>query len=101
MEILSVRYRTFMVNPGVDGTMCEMEVWGGRRSWFVSVLVCAGEHFIAARNSPYDDMFNTPCGEQSDIGVLRRFEDREKACANPRYGKAFQKLCAVLDKIME
>lgn len=26
MEILSVRYRTFMVGPGVDATMCEMRI---------------------------------------------------------------------------
>ena len=90
-----------MVGPGVDATMCEMEVWNGRRSWFASVMVCAGEHFLAARRSPYDDMFEPKRGKTSDLGVLRRFEEREKACANPRYGKVFRKLCAVLDQIKE
>ena len=101
MEILSVRYRTFMVGPGVDATMCEMEIYDGRRSWFVSVTVCVGEHFLATRCSPYDDMFAEKDDEQSDLGVLRDCEGREKACADRRYGKAFRKLCAVLDQIKE
>lgn len=101
MEILSVRYRTFLVGPGVDATACEMEVREGRRDWFVYVTVCVGEQFLAARRSPFDDMFVGADGKTSDIGVLREFEDREKAFADRRYGKAFRKLCAVLDQIME
>ena len=101
MEILSVRYRTFLVNAGVDAAVCEMKVREGLRDWFVYVTSCVGEQFLAARSSPFDNMFEGASGGKSDIGVLREFEDREKARADRRYGKAFRKLCAVFDQIVE
>ena len=101
MEILSVRYRTFLVNAGVDAAVCEMKVREGLRDWFVYVTSCVGEQFLAARSSPFDNMFEGASGGKSDIGVLREFEDREKARADRRYGKTFRKLCAVFDQIVE
>ena len=101
MEILSVRYRTFLVNAGVDASLCEMEVREELQDLFVCVTSCAGEQFLAARRSPFDSMFEGAAGETSDIGVLCEFEGREKACADRRYGKAFRKLCAVFDQIVE
>ena len=65
------------------------------------VRVRVGEQFLAARSSPFDNMFEGASGGKSDIGVLREFEDREKARADRRYGKAFRKLCAVFDQIVE
>ncbi len=101
MEILRVRYRKFSVNAGVDAVGCEMEVRAGKQDWFVFMTACAGEQFVVARRSPFDDMFNGVAEKPSDVGVLREFENRKKACADRRYGKAIRKLCAVFDMIMD